>query len=403
MDRRAWMAGPLALVLATGADALAQEHQPGELFLKTFIGGIGGHGAIGHLDRQSGVFTELVTLPGSSPNGGDFGNGCLAWDPQRQMLITMFRAAPTNDFGLHAMDAQGLLTQLASLGTGSAGWSLSPTGDGRIYFLHGRSMAPLEPIRWLDAANVLHTLTDAATGQPYVPQHSWVLATEAMIYEPQTNALFFATVGNVNAGCTGGPTQLTVHKAPLSPDGTQVVGPIGCTQIDVFGSVSSPTGWDVLPNGRLLLTTSGAAITVNQARFFEVDPVTLGVSTFAVPSVWTTCAGTWSEVEQKALTLDYSQEKLRGYAAGAGGLLLLGFSPSAVPLLGGTLHLSPIASSFTISAGGTPGGPGTGSFALPLFFGPGLVGLTFYLQAGFLDAGAVQGVSRTNGLAVTIG
>lgn len=479
MNLKAWM----PVLLCAGAfagrpQALAQELHPGELYFKTYIGGIGGHGAAGLLDPASGAFTELFTPAGAAPGTGDFGNGCLAYDPHRRMLLTMKKVAPSNHFGIHAMDGEGHLTELASLGPSAAAWCLSPAGDGRVYFLHSKSFGALEPIRWLDAQNALHTLLDAATGQPYVPPHPLLLLNEAMTYEPQTNALFFATPGNVSTGCAGGPTQLTVHRAPLSADGTKVVGPIGCIQIDVFGGISNPTGWSVLPGGDLLLATSGAVVSIDQPRLFEVDPFTLAFSTFASPGVSTTCAGMWSEMQQKALVVDYSVEKLRSYAAGAGGLgspavdlsidvgqasaalveipldaacpgdavtygaglagaggfvpwisafgcpdlgqpftvaagdakggasgvLAVGFNQAALPLFGGTLFLFPISSTLPFTAGGTTGAAGAGVFALPLLFAdPAFAGLTFYLQAAFLDAAAVQGVALTNGLRITLG
>jgi hypothetical protein len=96
--------------------------------------------------------------------------------------------------------------------------------------------------------------------------------------------------------------------------------------------------------------------------------------------------------------------RLNQALGGSSGLLLIGFSPSSLPILGGTQLVSPIAATLPILAAGVPGAPGAGGLALPIgFTDPLFVGLTFYLQAGFFDAGAVNGVSLTNGLGVTIG
>ncbi len=53
---------------------------------------------------------------------------------------------------------------------------------------------------------------------------------------------------------------------------------------------------------------------------------------------------------------------------------------------------------------GLTGSPGVGSVGLPfLTTDPAWVGLTLYVQAGFIDAGASFGVSLTNGLMISLG
>ncbi len=89
---------------------------------------------------------------------------------------------------------------------------------------------------------------------------------------------------------------------------------------------------------------------------------------------------------------------------GASGLLVVGTAPAAIPALGGTLYVYPIALQFPVTVGGTPGAAGAGSFGLPLLVtDPALTGLTLFMQAGFIDGTAVQGVSLTNGLQLVIG
>jgi hypothetical protein len=57
---------------------------------------------------------------------------------------------------------------------------------------------------------------------------------------------------------------------------------------------------------------------------------------------------------------------------------------------------------FTVS--GPLNNPGVGSFGLPIFVtDPAVTGLVIFLQAGFVDPGAVQGFSLTNGLKLIIG
>jgi hypothetical protein len=89
---------------------------------------------------------------------------------------------------------------------------------------------------------------------------------------------------------------------------------------------------------------------------------------------------------------------------GASGLLAAGFTPGAIPIVGGTLYVDPIAVTVPVTVNGAPGIAGVGSFGLPVLLAdPALIGVTFYLQAGFADAGAVQGFSLTNGLQIVIG
>lgn len=54
--------------------------------------------------------------------------------------------------------------------------------------------------------------------------------------------------------------------------------------------------------------------------------------------------------------------------------------------------------------GGTTGAPGAGTLTIPLSFPtPSYHGLSVYLQAGMLDPGAVQLLTLTNGLRITVG
>ena len=89
---------------------------------------------------------------------------------------------------------------------------------------------------------------------------------------------------------------------------------------------------------------------------------------------------------------------------GAPGYLAVGFAPAVIPAAGGFIYLWPIELLLDISVGGTPNVPGAGNVGLPVYLGdPALAGFNFYLQAAFLDAGAIQGLSLTNGLLLSIG
>ena len=89
---------------------------------------------------------------------------------------------------------------------------------------------------------------------------------------------------------------------------------------------------------------------------------------------------------------------------GTTGLLAFSVSAGAVPFAGGTLWIWPIATTVTLPIGGAPGQAGAGGVGFNVLVSdPALVGAPFYMQAGFLDAAAVQGVSLTNALGLVIG
>jgi hypothetical protein len=88
----------------------------------------------------------------------------------------------------------------------------------------------------------------------------------------------------------------------------------------------------------------------------------------------------------------------------APGLLLAGPAPAAIPIVGGFLYVDPILQMEPFTVSGPLNNPGVGSFGLPIFVtDPAVTGLVIFLQAGFVDPGAVQGFSLTNGLKLIIG
>lgn len=95
---------------------------------------------------------------------------------------------------------------------------------------------------------------------------------------------------------------------------------------------------------------------------------------------------------------------LTSVRGGASGLLFVGLSQTAVPLLGGTFLVGSLALSLPIGVSGTPGAAAAGSLSLPATLtDPALIGLTLTMQAAFSDAGAIFGASLTNGVSMTIG
>jgi energy-converting hydrogenase Eha subunit H len=93
-----------------------------------------------------------------------------------------------------------------------------------------------------------------------------------------------------------------------------------------------------------------------------------------------------------------------GVVGAAPGFLGIAAAPAAIPLFGGTLLVSPSAVMLPVFAAGTPGLAGAGQFTLPFTAtDPALLGVSIFLQAGFADVQAVQGVALTNGLQVVFG
>ncbi len=88
---------------------------------------------------------------------------------------------------------------------------------------------------------------------------------------------------------------------------------------------------------------------------------------------------------------------------GAPGLLVVGSTATSLSFAGGTLLASLGVLTFHVLPG-TPGVPGEGAFALPAVVPAGTPsGLTAYLQCLYVDSGAVEGYSLSDGLKVTIG
>lgn len=314
---RPLVAATLAALASAAAPLPAQEFQPGDLYAKAQIGGVVAHGAVARIDTTTGAVSEIVTIP-----LGDFttANGSLAWCPVRQRLVTFFRPNSFTPFGLYSVDATGAVQPLAT--TGVPGLGLAPRGDGKIYFLLPAFGA--SPLRYLDVDNTVKIVTVAATGLPYVPSHPWALNTEGLTYDPLTGALFFATRGNVNTGCNGQSTKMTVHRVALSADGSQVVGSVACNDLLAlsFSGVPDPRGWGRLPDGRLLLVTNCISLNPLQPSCLAIDPVTLAASTYAspdFPTVLSITSGTYSTSAGKAVQLDVGADRLRYFGANATG------------------------------------------------------------------------------------
>jgi len=272
-------------------------------------------GALVHIDPHSGnsdIALDTFLTPSIQ--------GALAFDPYRQRLMLFGSAGnPLDPAHLWCVDAAGNLDDTGAPGDLYA--ALAPTGDGRIYLRNYGAHSDTDPFQWLDAANQLSTLMDETGTAPFLLEGNAELDVHGMIYDAGTNSLFVAS--DSGGQCAGGQTnKANIHKLPLSADGTQVVGPVSCAQIEVSTSGETPAGWSRGPAGQLLLlidTNSNA----KEARLQLVDPVTLSSSAFASPGSYIGAAalnaGSWSTTLGKAVVLDTLNDQLHVFGAGETG------------------------------------------------------------------------------------
>jgi len=96
---------------------------------------------------------------------------------------------------------------------------------------------------------------------------------------------------------------------------------------------------------------------------------------------------------------------LDNIVGGASGALFLGLTSAAVPFKGGSFRVGSLFLTLNLAVGGVSGVPGAGALNLPaaLPANPALTGLSIFMQGAFNDNAAVQKVSLTQGVQMTIG
>ncbi len=335
--------------------------RPGDIYLHSsaLVNSSSTGGGLMRIDPISGTTQILLNYPSSAGLWQS-----MAYDPYRDRLIG-YVAVGTPILKLYALTSTGSPTDL---GLPADTYSLiTPRGDGIVYLRRGSTQ---QQISYLDAANGLHTLNDATGTTPFSFPASATSAIPTLYYHRAQNALY-AAVPSGTATCTGGAsTDLSIYRAPLSIDGTRVVGTVTCAQavVDPLGS-NQPVCWSLTADGSLLLvvdTNSNAA----QPRMLSIDPVTLTASIYASNGSYTgaaaTNAGFYSTVRDAAIVLDTFSDVLRIFTAGSTGggsqfatgvsspggsgevARLFEIEPTAVSL---TLHAN--SSSISLQAGGT--------------------------------------------------
>lgn len=360
----------LTTLLLTGlaAPAPASDFQPGELVLYTpaLNGSSSSDGGVVRIDPTTGAVTPVVDLTGGSLSYGD----CIAYDAYRDRLLFVGRFPDVLDpTKLWAFDGLG---NASDLGFDNVTMNaLAPAAGGRVYL---RVLDPAAPLRYLDAANQLHTVMDASGTQPFTFP---LFDVRCMVWDAGTNALFAAVPQNTLWNC-GSTLQVSVHRLRLSADGTRVTAIDGCAEF-----VADPSGNNV-PVG-LTRTAAGDLIVVidtnsnaTQARMHRLDPETMTATVFAqngYPGAAATNAGTWSSALGRTVILDTGQNVLRSYGLGETGI--------------GTV----ITPSSTISSGGS--GEVASLIEIPMDLGQNLAGT--YCVAKTSSSGC-QPQTTTSGL-----
>jgi hypothetical protein len=202
-----------------------------------------------------------------------------------------------------------------------------------------------------------------------------------MIYDAASNALLIASSSGAAQACSMGVTNaVNIRKAPLSSDGSRVVGPVTCAQFVVDPLASNdPVGISHAPGGQILLvvdTNSNA----QQPRMVLIDPATLSMSGFASNGhafASATNAGTYSSARSEAVILDTGGNILRAFAQGASG--------------GGAT----ITPSIPISS---PGGAGEAATLIEIPIGDcGTNNVALYCTAKTTSSGCVPAISTVGG------
>lgn len=328
----------LALTLtAGGALAQAGGFTDGDLVLATraLTGNGSQDGGLVTIDPASGQAQTLLAYDSFA----SYGRGVLAFDSFRKRLVVhtaLDQGGPV--YGLWTVDASGAVELLH--GTTQATSGLAPTGDGRLYVLTPGDTAAA--FHWYDGANRRHVLLDETGGAPFGFSGIYNHNDSVLTYDPGTNALFVAYRGSSGPACpgaAGGGT--TIRKLPLSADGTRVVGPVSCLEVqgDPVQSSEVPANWSRGPAGELVLVIDTPGLSsAEKPRVMAVDPVAFSASPFATPGGFPGAdqltAGCWSPARGELLLLDTLHDDLRTYGpgeVGPGSLLGVGGTVSATP------------------------------------------------------------------------
>lgn len=311
-----------SLCLAASMLPAQSQFATGSIYLASVRISPGGspYNAVTRIDPFSGAATDLLTV------GGSVYPASLAYDPYRDRLIAYCTLGASPNPAVHALDGNG-------------GWStlsttylvrLAPRGDGLIYgYKAGAGGNTLQTIYYLDAANQEHALLDVGGVSPWLlfggaPHNGDPI--QAIVYEPNENALFLALRGDtLTPTCSGQSLRVSVRKLPLTPDGTALRAPAECSEFDITslpGAVETPLGFSYGPNGDLVLAVQ-VSWSGGMPRLLRIDPATNQISAFATTGPYygdaAIACGVYSPLTGKALIYDDGNDVLRSFAPGSTG------------------------------------------------------------------------------------
>jgi hypothetical protein len=315
-------------VLTASVAAQAGGHTAGDLFLYSpaATGGSATEKGILKIDPTSGATTLMVDLANILQT-----QGAICYDSYRQRVLFCGAVDFQSPTELSLLDGAGTVTPMGLPGGSYSG--MAPTGDGRVYLRrHSDASAPFQ---YIDAANQLHKLMDAAGTSPFFVPGVFGYPFRGMIYDAGENALFLAVGDGPQWVCSGGDVDsMNVYKLPLSADGTRVTGPVTCNQYDVAvgDDQEKPVGWSRGPGGKLMLVVDTNS-NQEMERMLLVDPVTLAITPYAAngyAGAAATNGGTYSSVLGKAVILDTGGDVLRAFAQGETGAGTIFTTPGEV-------------------------------------------------------------------------
>ncbi|MBK6942141.1 MAG: hypothetical protein IPH13_18330 [Planctomycetes bacterium] len=261
-----FVASVVVFTLASSAFAQLGPWKDGELLIRTVEPGTQTQ-VLYRLDPATGHGDVLAS--GFNHTGWA---GSVAYDPARSQVLMSTSFPPDGTFftRLWALNSNGTRVSIPGFENVPLR-ALCPIGDGRVYFQRNANSWSVDAIEYLDANNVVHPLLDATGASPLMYR------AEHLVYHAPTNSLI-GTNSEWWSPQDCQPFTSTVFRIPLTPDGSQVAGPIVCAPCGGFGSVVMNI--DQMPGGSLLLTTPYAS-----HNLVTVAPFTLAVTPWANAAV----------------------------------------------------------------------------------------------------------------------
>jgi len=346
------MLARLVLLSALAAPGFAQGpgFKPGELFL--YSPGLQGPGYSGagilRMNPTTGASSVLLQTATAQPN-----IGTVAFDPYRQRVVVSAALTLQQPSRLYYVDGNGALEDPLALVGPAAANCIAPAGNGRIYF---QAFIPgVNAFSYLDANDDLQTLYESDGVTPLLPAGP-MSAPSGAIYEPATNALFFAFFDQ-NASFPG--EHIRVRKVPLSADGSRVGGPMVDSLYNVSPGLGGeqPVGWSHGPDGKLILNVITAEAGA-MPRMLQVDPANVAITPWGNtgttdPSVglFLFVAGAYSAALDKVVVVDAWNKQLRSFAQGSAGGLggAVPIGPATFPNVGIQVNLVSVPSDAHVS------------------------------------------------------